>query len=322
MQSTAVSTMKAIVVDEYGPPTNARLSDVETPKVKDDLLLVRMHAAAVNPFDVKIVTGAVKDWMPIEFPYVPGMDGAGEVIDIGKGVRDWRKGDAVLAQFPRGAFAQYALISANDKKLARKPAALDFERAAAIPEAGLTANTMVRAANLKAGQTVLIIGATGGLGLFATQLAKAEGVRVVATGKAEDEQYLRQLGADDVVDYSSGDVVTQLVQRYPKGIDAVLDVINMGETLLRDADVLRESGTLVSSLGGPGQDAFKKNVRVHYIQLTAQGGDLADLARRAAEGKLRVEIGGTYDLAQAPQALADLLDPAKHTRGKFVVHIP
>jgi NADPH2:quinone reductase len=322
MQSTAVSTMKAIVVNEYGPPTNARLTDVETPKVKDDLLLVRMHAAAVNPFDVKIVTGAVRDWMPIEFPYVPGMDGAGEVIDIGKGVRDWRKGDAVLAQFPRGAFAQYALISANDKKLARKPAALDFERAAAIPEAGLTANTMVRAADLKAGQTVLIIGATGGLGLFATQLAKAEGVRVVATGKAEDEQYLRQLGADDVVDYSSGDVVTQVVQRYPKGIDAVLDVINMGETLLRDADVLRESGTLVSSLGGPGQDAFKKNVRVHYIQLTAQDGDLEDLARRAAEGRLRVEIGGTYDLAQAPQALTDLLDPAKHTRGKFVVRIP
>jgi len=322
MQQTSVSTMKAIVVDEYGPPKNARLADVDTPKVKDDFLLVRMHAAAVNPFDVKIITGMVKDWVPVEFPYVPGMDGAGEVIDIGEGVRNWRKGDAVLAQFPRGAFAQYALISASDKKLARKPAALDFDRAAAIPEAGLTANTMVRAADLKTGQTVLIIGATGGLGLFATQLAKAEGVRVVATGKAEDEQYLRQLGADEVIDYAGGDVITQMVQRYPEGIDVVFDVINMGETLLRDAEVLRESGTLVSSLGGPGQDAFRKNVNVHYIQLTAQDGDLEDLARRAAEGKLRVEIGGRYDLAKAPQALADLLDPAKHTRGKFVINIP
>ncbi len=322
MQQTAVSTMKAIVVDEYGSPKNARLADVDAPKVKDGFLLVRMHAAAVNPFDVKIVTGAVKDWISVEFPYVPGMDGAGEVVDIGEGVRNWRKGDGVLAQFPRGTFAQYALISANEKKLARKPAALNFERAAAIPEAGLTANTMVRAADLKAGQTVLIIGATGGLGLFATQLAKAEGVRVVATGKAEDEQYLRQLGADEIIDYAGGDVITQMVQRYPKGIDVVLDVINMGELLLRNADVLRESGTLVSSLGGPGQDAFKKNVSVHYIQLTARDGDLEVLARRAAEGKLRVEIGGTYDLAQAPQALADLLDPAKHTRGKLVVRIP
>lgn len=314
--------MKAIVVDEYGSPKNARLTDADIPKVKDGFLLVRMHAAAVNPFDVKIVTGMVKDWVPVEFPYVPGMDGAGEVIDIGEGVENWRKGDAVLAQFPRGAFAQHALISANDKKLARKPAALDFERAAAIPEAGLTANTMVRAADLKAGQTVLIIGATGGLGLFATQLAKAKGVRVVATGKAEDEQYLRELGADEVIDYAAGDVITQMVQRYPKGIDVVLDVINMGEALLRDAEVLQESGTLVSSLGGPAQNAFGKNVTVHYIQLTAQDGDLEDLARGAAQGKLRVEIGGTYDLAQAPQALADLLDPARHTRGKLVIRIP
>ncbi|HEY1868140.1 MAG TPA: NADP-dependent oxidoreductase [Candidatus Cybelea sp.] len=314
--------MKAIVVDEYGPPKNARLTDVDTPKIKDGFLLVRMHAAAVNPFDVEIITGRVKDWVPVEFPYVPGMDGAGEIIDIGEGIQNWRKGDAVLAQFPRGTFAQYALISANDKKLARKPTALDFERAAAIPEAGLTANTMVRAANLKAGQIVLIIGATGGLGLFATQLAKAEGVRVVATGKAGDKQYMHQLGADEVIDYAGGDVITQMVQRYPKGIDAVLDVVNRGETLLRDAEVLRESGTLVSSLGGPGQDAFRKNVKVHYIQLTAQDGDLEDLAHRSAEGKLRVEIGGTYDLAQAPQALTDLLDPAKHARGKLVINIP
>lgn len=322
MQQTAASTMKAIVVNEYGPPATARLTDVGVPRVKEGFLLVKIHAAAVNPFDVKIITGMVKDWMPVEFPYVPGMDGAGEIVDIGVGIQGWQKGDAVLAQFPGGTFAQYALISASDKKLARKPVALDFERAAAIPEAGLTANTMVRAADLKPGQIVLIIGATGGLGLFAMQLAKAEGVRVVATGRAEDEQYLRQLGADEVIDYGGGDVVTQMVQRYPKGIDVVLDVINMGESLLRDAEVLRESGTLVSSLGGPEQDAFKKNIEVRYIQLTAQDTDLEDLARRAAENKLRVEIGGTYDLAQAPQALSDLIDPAKHTRGKLVIRIP
>jgi NADPH:quinone reductase-like Zn-dependent oxidoreductase len=151
-------------VDAYGPPQNARLTDVGAPKVKDGYLLVRMHAAAVNPFDVKVITGMVKDWVHVKFPYIPGMDGAGEIIDTG-GAQNWRKGDAVLAQFPRGAFAQYALISANDKKLARKPDALDFDRAAAIPEAGLTAKTMVRAAGLQAGQTALIIGATGGVGL-------------------------------------------------------------------------------------------------------------------------------------------------------------
>jgi NADPH:quinone reductase-like Zn-dependent oxidoreductase len=314
--------MKAIVFDAYGLPQNARFADVDTPKIKEGSLLVRMRAAALNPFDYKVVTGMVKDWVPIKFPYIPGMDGAGEVADVGGGVQNWRKGDAILAQFPRGTFAQYALISANSKKLAIKPDALDFANAAAIPESGLTAKTMVRAANLKEGQTVLLIGATGGVGLFVTQLAKAEGVRVVATGKAQDVQYLRELGADDVIDYAGGDTITQMAQRYTGGVDVVFDLINTGDALLRDADVLQESGTLVSSLSGPEQGAFKKNVNVHYIQLTAQEGDLDDLARRAADRKLRVEIGRTYGLQQVPQALSDFADPTKHTRGKLVISIP
>jgi len=322
MQQTAISSMQAIVVDDYGPPQNARLTDVPIPKVKDGHLLVRMRAAALNAFDYKLVTGMVKDWVPLKFPYIPGMDGAGEVIEIGNGVHDWQVGDAVLAQFPRGAFAQYALISAQDKKLAKKPAALDFEHAAAIPESGLTARTMIRAAELQPGQTVLVIGATGGVGLFATQLAKAAGAHVIATGKAEDAGYLRELGAADIIDYAAGDTITQMVERYPKGIDAVFDLINAGEAVLRDADALREFGTLVSTLSGPGQEAFTKNVKVQYIQLTAHEGDLDDLATRAARGDLRVVIGRIYGLGQAPKALFDFNDPATHTRGKLVLRIP
>lgn len=314
--------MKAIVIDAYGSPRSARVADVEIPKLKDGYLLVRMHAAALNAFDYKLVTGMVKDWVKIEFPYIPGMDGAGKIVDVGRGVEDRRKGDAVLAQFPRGAFAQYALISAKSKKIAAKPGALDFEHAAAIPQAGLTAKTMIRAAGLKAGQTVLVIGATGGVGLFVTQLAKAEGARVIATGKAQDEPYLRELGADDVIDYGGGDTILQTVERCPRGIDAIFDLVNVGDALLRDAQALRESGTLVSSLSGPGQEAFEKNVNVRYIQLTAHDGDLDDLARRAADGKLRVEIGRRYDLANTPQALSDFADPAEHIRGKLVVSIP
>jgi NADPH:quinone reductase-like Zn-dependent oxidoreductase len=314
--------MKAIVVDGYGPPKNAQFTDVDTPKLKDGYLLVRMHAAAINAFDYKLVTGVVKDWVPVTFPYIPGMDGAGEVIEVGGGVDNWRKGDAVLAQFPRGTFAQFALISAKNKKLAKKPDTLDYDRAAAIPESGLTAKTIVRAADLKPGQTVLVIGATGGVGLFATQLAKAEGARVLATGKAEDAPYLRVLGADDVIDYGAGDTLSQVLGRYPNGIDAVFDLVNAGDAILRDGEVLREGGMLVSTLSGPERQAFNKNVSVRYIQLTASDGDLDDLALRAADGSLRVEIGRTYDLAQAPQALSDFADPAKHTRGKLVMRIP
>ena len=319
MEQTAVSTMKALVADQYGPAQNTSVREMRAPQIKPGFLLVRMHAAAVNPFDYKLVTGAVKDWVPITFPYIPGMDGAGVVADVGDGVEGWRKGDALLGMFPKGAFAQYALISANEKRLARKPDGLDFEHAAALPEASLTALTMLRAANVRAGQKVLIIGATGGLGLFATQLVSAQGADAIATGKAQDVDYLRGIGAKAVIDYGAGDAIVQTRAKYPRGVDTVIDVVNSGDALLHDADALREGGALVSSLSGPEQSAFLNGIRVSYIELTAQKGDLEDLARQAADGKLRVEIGKTYDLSDAGRALSDLGDPAKHIHGKLVV---
>ncbi len=322
MQHVSVSTMKALVIEEYGPPENARVTDVPVPEVKDDSLLVRMRAAGVNPFDYKVVTGMVKDWLPVSFPYVPGMDGAGEIAEVGAGVTGWQQGDAIAGMFPRGAFAEYAVISASSARLSKKPDRLDFSHAAAIPEAGLTAKTILRTAGVRPGQRVLIIGATGGVGLFATQLAKAQGARIVATGKQSDVEYLHQLGADDVIDYTQGDTLAQAQQRYHDGFDHVFDLINMGEAVLRDADVLRESGTLVSTLNGPDQGAFSKPVTVHYIQMKAEAGDLEDLEERAAAGTLRVEVGGHYDLADAARALADLESTAKHTRGKLVIRIP
>lgn len=155
--------MKALIVDNYGPPQAAHIGEIDKPPLKDGSLLVKIHAAGINPFDYKIITGMVKDMMRISFPYVPGMGGAGVVDEIGQGVRDWRKGDAVLGMFETGTLAEYALISANSKRLARKPDALDFDRAAAIPEAGLTATTIMRAGDVRQGQTVFVIGATGGL---------------------------------------------------------------------------------------------------------------------------------------------------------------
>jgi NADPH:quinone reductase len=314
--------VKALVVEAYGPPQNARIADVPAPQIKDGFLLVRIHAAAVNPFDYKLVTGAMKDSMHLKFPYVPGMDGAGEVDAVGSGVEGWKKGDAIVGIFRRGAFAEYAVISASEKRLTRKPETLDYAQAAALPQSGLTAKTMVRAAGDLAGRALLMNGATGGVGLFATQLAKAQGAHVIASGKTADDEYLRQLGADDVIDYSAGDTIAQVRQRYPKGVDAVFDLVNSGESLIAVADVLREGGTLVSTLWGPDKSALAKNVIVHYIQMAAEEGDLEDLARRAAAGTLRIEVGRTYGLEHAAQALADLIDRSKHIRGKLVIVTP
>ena len=314
--------MKAWIADGYGPPSQLRLGDIESPHVESGSVLVRIRAAAVNPFDVKLVTGAVKDFMPLEAPYVPGMDGSGVIASVGSSVTEYAPGDAVLGFFtPGGTLGEFASISARAIGLAKKPDILDFIHAAAIPESGLTALTILRALDLRDGQRLLIIGATGGVGLFLTQLARLRGADVIATARPEDRDYAGSLGAEEVVDYTTGDVVTQVRERYPDGIDAIADVVNSGEALLATARALKKAGTLVSSLYGPEQSAYPNGARVLYIQNRPQPGDLSELAGLASTGKLRIEIGKTYSFLEAPKALSDLMDPTKHTRGKLVVQV-
>lgn len=314
--------MKAWIADDYGPPSELRFGDIDTPTAKANSVLVRMRAAAVNPFDVKVITGAAKDFMPLKPPYVPGMDGSGVVESVGDAVTGYAPGDAVVGFFTGGGtLGEHATISTRGDKLARKPDALDFSQAAAIPESGLTAMTILRALGLREGQHLLIVGATGGVGLFLTQLARLRGAHVIATARAEDRQYIRSLGADEDVDYADGDVTTQVRTRYPNGIDAIADLIDTGAALPAAAQALKTKGTLVSSLYGPEESAFPNGTTVHYIQNSPQPGDIDELVRLAAAGTLRVEIGKTYAFAQAPNALADLVDPSKHTRGKLVVRI-
>lgn len=314
--------MRAWIADDYGPPSRLRLGEIDTPRFNDNAVLVRMRAAATNPFDVKLITGAAKDFMPLKAPYVPGMDGSGVIDSVGAGVTEYAPGDAVLGFFTAGGtLGEFAAVSADAKVLARKPEELDFEHAAAIPEAGLTAMTILRALDLREGQRVLIIGATGGIGLFLTQLARLHGAHVVATARAEDRDYIHSLGADEDVDYAAGDVVKQVRGRHREGVDATVDLINSGEALLATAAALKQGGTLVSSLYGPEQSAYPNGVTVHYIENRPEPGDLAELARLASTAKLRVEIGKTYPFDQAPKAFSDLTDPTKHTRGKLVVTI-
>jgi NADPH:quinone reductase len=314
--------MKAWIADGYGPPSGLRLGDIESPHIESSSVLVRMRAAAVNPFDVKLITGAVRDFMPLKAPYVPGMDGSGIIDTVGSGVTEYAPGDAVLGFFTAGGtLGEFAVIPARASGLVKKPHTLDFADAAAIPEAGLTAMTILRSLELRDGQSLLIIGATGGIGLFLTQLARLRGAHVIATARPEDRDYARSLGAAEVVDYTAGDVVSQVRERHSDGIDAIADVVNSSDALLATAAALKKGGTLVSSLYGPDQSAYPSGVHVHYIQNRSEPGDLSELARLASTAKLRIEVGKTYSFLEAPAALSDLVDPAKHTRGKLVVRI-
>ncbi|WP_371477339.1 NADP-dependent oxidoreductase [Kitasatospora sp. NBC_00315] len=309
--------MKALVATEYQPLDRITVADLPTPTAGPGQVVIKVAAAALNPLDLGLITGTMKDFYPVEHPLVIGMDAAGTVAEVGPGVTGYAPGDQVLAftGTTAGAVAEYTVAEAGPG-LARRPSGLDAADAAALPESGMTAVCLLRAAGVKAGDTVLVIGATGGIGLYAVQLATALGARVVATASGDDAAYVRRLGATDTVDYREADVVAQTLRQVPGGVDVVVDLINRGEDLAGSARAVRPGGRLVSPLFGPAE--LDGDVTPVYIgSFEPRPGDLEDLAERAADGRLQVEIGARYPFTDAPRAVADFA--GRHIRGKVVV---
>ncbi|WP_354637549.1 NADP-dependent oxidoreductase [Kitasatospora camelliae] len=311
--------MKALVATEYQPLDRLTLADVPTPSAGPGQVVLKVEAAALNPLDLMLVTGAAKELYPAEHPLVVGMDVAGTVAEVGPGVTGYTLGDRVLGFVGQaGSVAEYTVATAGPR-LAHRPDGLDGVRAAAIPESGMTAVCLLRAVGLRAGESVLVIGATGGIGLYAVQLAHALGARVVATATEADASYVRELGAAETVDYRAADVVEETLRRVPDGVDVVVDLVNRGEGLAGSARAALPGGRLVSPLFGPA--ALDRGVTPVYIgSFDPEPGDLEDLARRAADGSLRVEIGARYPFTDAVRAVADFA--GKHIRGKVVVTVP
>ncbi len=313
--------MRALVAEDYGPPSQLAIGESEDPEPTAGQVLVAIQAAALNPFDLKQLTGAVRDFSPIEFPHIPGMDGAGRIAAVGSEVTRFRAGDDVFGFFGQtpGTIAEYAVIG-DGPYLTARPAELDVVSAAAIPEAGLTALSLVRAAGPDAGHHALVIGATGGIGMFTVQLAVREGAGVVATAGPEDSDYVRGLGATATLDYRSGDVIEETLGLHPGGVDVVFDLVNMGPSLAASARAVKPGGRLISPLGGPDAAALgREDIAVIYTGTSAnrQPTDLEELGALVAAGALKVEIGRTYKFEDAPQAFVDFA--SKHTRGKLVV---
>jgi NADPH:quinone reductase-like Zn-dependent oxidoreductase len=333
--------VKALVAWDYGPPQGLRVTEIADPTPGPDQILVRLAAAALNPADVAITSGRMREVLPLRFPYVVGMDGAGTVVEAGAKVTRFRPGDQVFGMFrtfpgasyegATGTLAEYALAPAESRLVALRPAGLDTPPAAAIPQAGLTATTLLRAADLRPGRTVLVIGASGGVGMLAVPLAVAAGARVIATARPDDEAYVRRLGAAETIDYRSTDTIDETLRRHAGGVDVVIDLINGAQTpdefpaagarLRAAARAVRPGGRLVSArFGPPGKTFARDDLTVIYSILAAEPGDLAELATRVVAGTIPVEISRRYPLDQAAAGLADLVD--RHTRGKLVVTIP
>ena len=321
--------MKAIINDRYGPIDDLRRRDIDKPAIGDHQVLVRVHAAGLHVGDVYGVRGApylMRLASGLRRPKygVPGFDVAGTVEAVGPTVTRFRPGDEVFG-VTDGSAAEFA--RASESGLALKPAGLTFEEAAAIPTSAIAALQGLRDAGMLAtGQRVLVVGASGGVGTFAVQIAKAFGAEVTGVTSTRNVELVRSIGADRVVDYTRDDFAADGPQ-----YDLILD--NVEDRSLSDVRrALRPDGTLLlnSGTGASGLRMLVRLVRPIILSLFSRqtlrrflshpsAADLAFLATLAGEGKLRPVVGATYPLEETPEALRHIA--SGHARGKVVVAV-
>jgi NADPH:quinone reductase-like Zn-dependent oxidoreductase len=314
--------MRAVVIPAFG--SEPELAELPTPEPGPGEVLVRLHAAGMNPFDWKVGDGALRGVVEHRFPLVMGSDGAGVVTAVGAGVTAFRPGDRVYGQFMKvafglGSYAEYTL-SLRDGKLAPIPDELPFGLAAVLPTASVTAYQAIEAAGLEAGQTILVNGASGGVGQSAVQFAAETGARVLATAPPELADHLRGLGATEVVDFTRGSTAEQVRAAHPDGIDALLDLVSTPGQAEPLVDLLRSGGIAISTNGALVPDALAaRDLRGVNFYSEATPTALATIAGLAARGRLRVTIDTEVSLEEAPAAIAKAR--AGHARGKTVIVI-
>lgn len=289
-------------------------ADTVEPSLPDaSQVLVRTKAASVNPVDFKIRSGKYPAVKEDRLPYTLGRDVSGIVEQCGAQATQHKIGDEVFGIVGIGGGGYAEKVTLDQRAITRKPLGLDHEHAAAIPLAGQTAwQGLFRHGGLKAGQSVLIHGGSGGVGHFAVQFAKAKGARVLTTVGTANVEFAKSLGADVVIDYE-----TQRFEDHASNLDMVFDLID-GETRERSWQLLKRGGILVSTLTAPSQEKAKElSVRALRYTVEADGNELAEIGALAAAGKVKVHVQKTYPLKEAAQALTEL--EKGHAVGKIVL---
>ena len=317
--------MRAVAVRKTGD--TPELMELPVPRLAPGEVLVRLAAASVNPIDVGIAEGHFEGRMPHVYPLVLGVDGTGRVVEAGEGVRGLKPGDTVHGQFLRaplgnGTFADYAVVTEfpDNGALQRIPDGMPADIAAALPTAGMTALGALEAIGLRAGQSILIVGATGGVGVFAVQLAAARGAEVIATARADADRWIRQLGAAQTADYTAGDVAEQVRKAYPGGVDAVLDLTRDQARFSEYAALVRDGGAAVSATFTAAPELLaSERIAVSNFMMQDKPDLLARITAEAASGRITVPIQQAVTLDQVPESLARNM--AGGARGKTTVPI-
>lgn len=314
--------MKAIAVKSF--KAMPELIEVAAPQPKQKEVLVRLSVAGMNPFDWKVADGMLDGQVPATFPLVLGFDGAGTVEAVGAAAKRFKVGDQVFGQFwqvplGRGTYAEFCAVS-EDAPIAKKPGSLNMAAAAALPTAGMAALDLLETSGLKPGDSVLIVGATGGVGQFLTQLASQKGVQVIATGSPKDVTTLKGLGAKFVVDFTRGDIRPQVQQQFPSGIEGLLDLVSDTAGFARCAELVHEGGVALTTNYAADEKALAKSkIRGGNFMLAANSALVERLGEGADKGNLKIAIEKQVPFSEAIQAIAAA--KTGHARGKTVIMI-
>lgn len=306
-----MDTMKAVRIHEYGGPEVLKYEDVPRPKPGPGEVLIRVHAAGVNPIDWKVREGYIPSF---SLPLILGWDVSGVVEAAGSSATGFKAGDEVYTAADRshiGSYAEY--VAVPESQIALKPRSLDHIHAAAVPLAALTAwQALFDTANLSAGQTVLIHGAAGGVGHYAVQFAKWKGAKVIGTATGEGVDSARELGADEVIDYKQKRFEDEV-----QDVDVVLDVIG-GETQQRSWRVMKKGGILVSTVGiSSPEAAAEQGVRGEAIVRHPDAAQLARIAELIDAGHVKPVVETVLPLAEARRTHE--ISQAGHAHGKIVL---
>jgi len=317
--------MKAVFYAAHGGPGVLQTGDLPIPVPGDNQVLVQVAAAGVNPIDRRLRAGELQEYITRTFPVVPGWDLAGRIVARGKNVSDWNIGDAVLGlafnwSVQHGTYAEYAPIDAS--AIAAKPASMSFIEAAALPLVSLTAwQALAEYANLQPGQTVLIQAGAGGLGSAAIPMAKRLGAIVYTTARHKNFNYVRGLGADHLIDYSSSDYEQVLRSQAPGGVDVILASL-LEEGAAEAAIRLVKTGGVVAYMNNEPPDMPEiatRKIRTEFLHHRADGRMLAELVAHYARGTFRLPRIQVMNLDDAQQAHRQ--SESGQTQGKLVLRV-
>jgi len=299
---------KAIRFHEYGGADKLALETLPRPVLKPSEVLIGVHFAGVNPVDWKIRSGFLKDFMPVPLPFTPGIDVSGVIVETGRDVKRLRRGQAVFG-IGHGSYAQYVVAEEGD--VVPKPENLSFELAATVPVAALTAWKAISDAGVKANLKVLILGAAGGVGIFAVQFANLRGANVIGAASAANLEFVKGLGAEKAVDYSKGSFESEV-----KDSDIVIDLAG-GAALEKAYGLVKKGGTLVTVAGQVSEQKAKALGITAIVSGRGPTNLLPEIAGLLAKKDVRTELSRIFPLDQA--AAAQELSQTGHGRGHIVL---